>query len=146
MIIDPPDGKNLEDFVYIDIGRPSFTTDTEREWWLGFHNWVEETEIPIMINQVFFRTLDLLEKGGSTLGSGYKYYFAVHTQEEADVFKKKWPDAWQPDRMVYHFWEDENGRRHGKQVETDSEEEKKFLGLKQFLIEKGSWKDADGWN
>lgn len=141
MIINLTKEETISDFIGVNIERPTFYTDSNRSWWLVFHNWVEEIEIPIIVNRLFFNIKKLIEDGDSYGGSGFKYMFYFQTQEDAEVFKKRWPGSYQPELLVIHHYIDENENKLGVYMEKRSKKEKWFLEHKQKKIEEGHWKE-----
>ena len=52
-----------------------------------------------------------IEDGDSYGGGGFKYMFYFQTQEDAEVFKKRWPGSYQPELLITHHYINENEKK-----------------------------------
>lgn len=81
------DNDNLPEYN-IDIGRPDFYNERTIQYWKKFHDWVENCEIPIIVNSMFSGCVKMLNEGEMYMGGGFKYMFWFHTKEDLEKFRK----------------------------------------------------------
>jgi hypothetical protein len=86
MIVKPT--KPLEEYVSVNIGRPSFFYDIEKEYWRGFQEFVKTCDIPIVVNGFYFTIDGMLEDDESYSGGGFKYMFWFESEEDKSIFMK----------------------------------------------------------
>ena len=70
------------------ISRPDFFDDESSKYWIEFHDWVAECDMPIYINSAFSQLHKLLKIGKHYMGQGM-YCFGFDTEEDKEVFRKK---------------------------------------------------------
>ena len=80
----------------IDLGRPSFTDDEQRNSWIKFFDYVDDTEIQLKVNGVY-RTMEASCKNSeSYMGGGFSFCFWFKSIEDRKQFlydletKLKW--------------------------------------------------------
>lgn len=71
---------NNIDYIEIDIGRPTFHTEEEMEYFKRFHDFVKNSKCKISINSVFNFIDELLREGKMYSGGRMKYMFWVETK------------------------------------------------------------------
>ena len=87
MLAVPPEGVKSEELLMVDIGRPSFTNETQIEFWKKFHTWVQEGPVSMITSSVFWDMVAMLEKGQFYMGGGFKYCFWFLNEEDKVAFE-----------------------------------------------------------
>lgn len=78
--------------VSVNIGRPTFFPyyPETMEYWKNFHEWVEETNIPIGVNRMYGFVRERLNENGGYGGGGFAYHFWFLNEEDATTFMSLW--------------------------------------------------------
>lgn len=79
--------------VIINIGRPSFISDHEREQWRDINKWIEESPVPVKVNGMYWTMKEYLRVETNYLGSGFKYNFWFRSMEDLEQFEQKITDV-----------------------------------------------------
>ena len=81
------------DIVYypitLDIGRPSFYDDKTFDYWNKFFHIVETTEVPLLVNEVYYDMKNMCESKQGYHGGGFKFMFWFRCEEDRMDFVKE---------------------------------------------------------
>jgi hypothetical protein len=87
--------------VVVNVGRPDITSDSDRQFWKLFHQLIEESPIPIKINEAYSFIKDIISKNEGYLGGGFKYEFAFENEDQKILFVKELQEIFPQEKWVY---------------------------------------------
>lgn len=81
------DASRRDEFIYVVDPGDMRELDTQRE----FIEWVDNAEIELIPSSRYWNIKDAVERGVTSIYSGYKFQFWAKSRADAQVFYDRWP-------------------------------------------------------
>jgi hypothetical protein len=78
--------QTIQSNFIINVGRPRFTSDVERQYWQKFFDYVKTVPYPIAVNGMYDKMQEMVTDGDGYLGSGFKFMFWFRSNEDRKQF------------------------------------------------------------